>query len=771
MKSRFIQSQLSKFQETVPGTFLLLSMCIILILVPCALITFYADRLISEKIRSANQNFLYAAADSIDSAIRMPIEQSSLIIETNFPDYYNLLYADAISDSDAVLSSYRLNNALFGSNYSLALFDTTVLYFKNPGIVLTASGSYDDQTFFRKKYIFADYPADYFDRLMETPFKSLPCPATPVMTIDVHGNERVYYESVIPFAIHPVNSSPADALFLFLLSEAALDRMLDSLNSNQSCYIYLCDTVTGNILNHPSDTDYASLLDLAGQEYAASSGSMTLYDASGSCRVLWCNSGVSKLRYICVEPQLLITRQLRTFLLLTYSVTLAVVIVMILCHRLFARWLARILSPMFLRLDKTFHLNKNPPALKMNDIRSLKEALDLLCTQYEANYPNLIVSFLSRLLQNDVTHEEILEFCGHFSAFQPQDHFCLLVIRTNLWFDEGPEPPGSRACGDILAQLRRRAKDYGYVISLRDGADCLLFLTAPTQQKLKSLRSRFLHSLKDIAPRLPEFVCGQSADYHSIHETCHHYRQVLNLLDYYGIASEKAVYSMEDLRSASVCVLSAKEKDRILALASHSPNECLAYISQLMSSWKKQNAGFAYYRNTVTELLFLLQQILCELTIPFSAVFHDSESDLAVRAERILTPGPLDHLCLEAYRQLTEVMKDRNFSIEQAEQTLLQYIEEHLADINLTVLSDVAGMNQNYLSHYFKKHFGITFLDYVTRKKIEKAKELLTGTDLTCKAIGESLGYHDPNTFIRSFKKLEAVTPNEYRRTHRGQPT
>ena len=83
---------------------------------------------------------------------------------------------------------------------------------------------------------------------METPFKSLPCPATPVLTIDVHGNERVYYESVIPFAIHPVNSSPADALFLFLLSEAALDRMLDSLNSNQSCYIYLCDTVTGNIL-------------------------------------------------------------------------------------------------------------------------------------------------------------------------------------------------------------------------------------------------------------------------------------------------------------------------------------------------------------------------------------------------------------------------------------------------------------------------------------------------------------------------------------------
>ncbi len=767
MKPRFIQSQLSRFQETVSGTFLLLFMCIILILVPCALITSYADRLISEKIRSANQNFLYAAADSIDSSIRMPIEQSSLIIETNFPDYYSLLYADSISHSDTVLSSYRLNNALYGSNYSLTLFNTTVLYFKNPGIVLTASGSYDAQTFFQKKYIFADYSADYFDRLMEMPFKSQPCPATPILTRDIQGDETTYYESVIPFAIHPVNSSPADAMFIFLLSEVELNRMLDSINSNQSCYIYLMDTVTGSILNHPSDTDYASQLSLSEQEYSGSSGFMTLEGGSGSCRVLWCNSGVSKLRYICVEPRLLITRQLRTFLMLTYSITIVVVIIMILCHRIFARWLARILSPMFLRLEKAFHLDKNPPSLKRNDIRSLKEALDLLCTQYEANYPNLVSSFLSRLLQNDATDEEILEFCSHFTAFQPQDYFSILVLRTNFWSYEKTVPPSPQ---DVLASLRQQLNDYGYVISLRDGTDCLLFLTAPTQQKLKSLRSRFLHSLKDIAPRLPEFVCGQSADYHSIHETFHHYHQVLNLLDYYGIAYEKAVYSMEDLRSASVCVLSAKEKDRILALASHSPNECLACISQLMSSWKKQNAGFAYYRNTVTELLFLLQQILCELTIPFSAVFHDSEGDLAVRAERILTPGPLDHLCLEAYRQLTEVMKDRNLSIEQAEQTLLQYIEEHLADINLTVLSDVAGMNQNYLSHYFKKHFGITFLDYVTRKKIEKAKELLRGTDLTCKAIGESLGYHDPNTFIRSFKKLEAVTPNEYRRMHKKQP-
>lgn len=42
-------------------------------------------------------------------------------------------------------------------------------------------------------------------------------------------------------------------------------------------------------------------------------------------------------------------------------------------------------------------------------------------------------------------------------------------------------------------------------------------------------------------------------------------------------------------------------------------------------------------------------------------------------------------------------------------------------------------------------------------------------TSLTCKSIGESLGYHDPNVFTRTFKKMEAVTPNEYRRLHQNE--
>ena len=66
-----------------------------------------------------------------------------------------------------------------------------------------------------------------------------------------------------------------------------------------------------------------------------------------------------------------------------------------------------------------------------------------------------------------------------------------------------------------------------------------------------------------------------------------------------------------------------------------------------------------------------------------------------------------------------------------------------------------------------RAYFGISFIDYVTNKKIEKAKELLVSTDDTCKAIGEMLGYGAQNTFIRVFKKAESMTPAEYRQRNK----
>ena len=68
-----------------------------------------------------------------------------------------------------------------------------------------------------------------------------------------------------------------------------------------------------------------------------------------------------------------------------------------------------------------------------------------------------------------------------------------------------------------------------------------------------------------------------------------------------------------------------------------------------------------------------------------------------------------------------------------------------------------------YFSKIFKDELGLNFIEYLTSVRIEKAKELLTESDMSMKEICGACGYTDPNYFSRSFKKNVGVTPTEYK--------
>ena len=69
---------------------------------------------------------------------------------------------------------------------------------------------------------------------------------------------------------------------------------------------------------------------------------------------------------------------------------------------------------------------------------------------------------------------------------------------------------------------------------------------------------------------------------------------------------------------------------------------------------------------------------------------------------------------------------------------------------------------------YIAEHVGKNLSAYITDVKMEKAAELLSGTDRWVHEIMESVGYQKSQYFSKIFKEKYGVTPNEYRRTHRG---
>ncbi|THF84576.1 helix-turn-helix domain-containing protein [Cohnella fermenti] len=91
-------------------------------------------------------------------------------------------------------------------------------------------------------------------------------------------------------------------------------------------------------------------------------------------------------------------------------------------------------------------------------------------------------------------------------------------------------------------------------------------------------------------------------------------------------------------------------------------------------------------------------------------------------------------------------------------------IEERYAqDLSLQLAADQLGISPSYLSELIKQHWGETFIAYVTRYRIDKAKSLLFKTELNIADIATEIGYGNATHLIRVFKKSEGMTPGAYR--------
>lgn len=95
----------------------------------------------------------------------------------------------------------------------------------------------------------------------------------------------------------------------------------------------------------------------------------------------------------------------------------------------------------------------------------------------------------------------------------------------------------------------------------------------------------------------------------------------------------------------------------------------------------------------------------------------------------------------------------------------LQFIEDNYSDetLSLNMVSGAIGVSPNYFSGIFSQEMDTTFVEYVTRKRMEKAKHLLRQADLHTSQVAAQVGYKDPHYFSFVFKKTQGMTPREYR--------
>jgi two-component system, response regulator YesN len=185
-------------------------------------------------------------------------------------------------------------------------------------------------------------------------------------------------------------------------------------------------------------------------------------------------------------------------------------------------------------------------------------------------------------------------------------------------------------------------------------------------------------------------------------------------------------------------------------------------VSRWTEVWQRNEYAPEAVKDWTLKLVLDLKLKLSTLQ-PFKA--SQNAESLYKELSEIDSLGELQDWMIEYFHSMIKASKENRETVYRTEVLeAIRYVSLHLDQkIGLDEVAGHLHLNSSYFSRLFKRETGETFIEYITRSKMERAKELLDGTAYSIGKICEMLGYDNQSYFIKTFKTLVGVTPLEYR--------
>jgi Response regulator containing CheY-like receiver domain and AraC-type DNA-binding domain len=120
-------------------------------------------------------------------------------------------------------------------------------------------------------------------------------------------------------------------------------------------------------------------------------------------------------------------------------------------------------------------------------------------------------------------------------------------------------------------------------------------------------------------------------------------------------------------------------------------------------------------------------------------------------------------LIAEATRALKELKEEAALGGGIVEQAMAHIRKSSYSDLSLENVASAIGVHPVTLSRMFKQKIGVNFVQYLTRHRLEHARQMLISSNKTVREIAEEIGYSDYRYFCSLFKKESGFLPREYR--------
>ncbi|GHV85239.1 hypothetical protein AGMMS50230_08470 [Spirochaetia bacterium] len=219
-------------------------------------------------------------------------------------------------------------------------------------------------------------------------------------------------------------------------------------------------------------------------------------------------------------------------------------------------------------------------------------------------------------------------------------------------------------------------------------------------------------------------------------------------------------------RTMALVYPAEKEKELIAFVQSGNKKEATALLNDLLSViFSLADGNLDTIRVKLFELIAFLSRSAVDAGAPLREVnaitkasFEICEDHTGFEQLCFLTTRAMEGFIETVYRNRGQ--KQTSFHMTRA----IEYIREHyMEDLPLGTVASSVYVSEYYLSHLFRKEMNQTFSDYVSKVRIDKAREFLRNDPTAqIQEAADKTGFKDPNYFAKIFKKSTGISPREY---------
>ncbi|TDQ42860.1 AraC family transcriptional regulator [Aureibacillus halotolerans] len=246
------------------------------------------------------------------------------------------------------------------------------------------------------------------------------------------------------------------------------------------------------------------------------------------------------------------------------------------------------------------------------------------------------------------------------------------------------------------------------------------------------------------------------------------YSKTVETVSYRNIVEKNQVIYLENVQSndeaTDFVYPLALEKEIIQAMRTGQEGQVLSLVKRFMTIVSTQYQKEYIVQQYMLQLLGAMQQ-----QIVSSSVLPHWLLQSKTIFERFMDVRGLDEMVSWVHAEVivpytTEMQKKTNDHHKKMSEDVVSYLQEHYTeDVSLDFCAEMIGTSPYTLSKAFKATMGVNFVEYVTDLRINHAKKMLQQTDRSIRFISNEVGYQQ-SYFNRIFKKVEGMTPGEYRK-------